>query len=209
MALNADKIPVIDLGRGLTDCLARLGLGKLLDTLTIATTSRSSDRWGSVIPRPSQWRSCLSGCGCQIEDFSRKTTIGHHFAEYLPFPVEFCKKWQNMLKDGDDHWRPFIFPGKSPVVIHFSHQPSNMIYVMMENMLRWRAGHGAATEGRKQFLVTWSRNLQTQWPSPQRPRRCRDWAQETKVKVLQQRREVAATGSSCHIGQGRWHLATH
>ena len=43
MALNADKIPLIDLGAGLTDCLARprprLGPGKLLDTLTIATTS--------------------------------------------------------------------------------------------------------------------------------------------------------------------------
>ena len=91
MALNADKIPVIDLGRGLTDCLARPGPGKLLDTLTIATTSRSSDRWGSVIPRPSQWRSCLSGCGCMIADFSRKTTVGHHFGEYWPFPVSFSK----------------------------------------------------------------------------------------------------------------------
>ena len=88
-----------------------------------------------------------------VEDFSRKTTVRHPFGEYWPFPVEFCKKWQNMLKDGDDHWRPFIFPGKSPVVIHFSHQPSNMICRMMENMLRWWAGHGAATAGENSFLL--------------------------------------------------------
>ena len=107
-----------------------------------------------------------------------------------------------MLKDGDDHWRPFIFPGKSPVVIHFSHQPSNMIYVMMENMLRWRAGHGAATAGENSFLLLGPETYKLSG----RVRSGRGDArlgQETKVKVLQQRREVAATGSSCHIGQGR------
>ena len=88
-----------------------------------------------------------------------------------------------MLKDGDDHWRPFIFPGKSPVVIHFSQQQSNMIYVMMENMLRWRAGHGAATAGENSFLLLGPETYKLSGRV-----RSGSWAQETKVKVLQQRR---------------------
>ena len=111
MALNADKIPLIDLGRGLTDCLAGSGPGKLLDTLTIATTSRSSDRWGSVIPRPSQWRSCLSGCGCMIADLSRKqqldiilVNIGH-FLLNLPKMTEPFQRRRWLLAT-------FYFPRK-------------------------------------------------------------------------------------------------
>ena len=73
-----------------------------------------------------------------------------------------------------------------------------MIYVMMENMLRWRAGHGAATAGENSFLLLGPETYKLSG----RVRSGR-WAQETKVKVLQQRREVAATGSSCHIGQDR------
>ena len=192
MALNADKIPVIDLGRGLTDCLARLGLGKLLDTLTIATTSRSSDRWGSVIPRPSQWRSCLSGCGCQIEDFSRKTTVGQLFAEYLPFPVEFCKKMTEHVKRRRWSLATFYFPRKiagghslqPPAIKHDLYDDGE--YAEMESWARCR------NCGRKQFLVTWSRNLQTQWPSPQRQL---GPGNKSEGVAAEERREVAATGS--------------
>ena len=109
-----------------------------------------------------------------------------------------------MLKDGDDHWRPFIFPGKSPVVIHFSHQPSNMIYVMMENMLRWRAGHGAATAGENSFLLLGPETYKLSG----RVRSGRGDARlgpgnKSEGVAAEERREVAATGSSCHIGQGR------
>ena len=199
MALNADKIPLIDLGPGLTDCLARprLGPGKLLDTLTIATTPLHGLQTGegrSYLDLRNGDSVCLYFPWLSYINFLSETTVwqfGHPFGKYWHFPkITLFMLHQQQRQPIVDwaHWRHFTSPAESPVVIHFSHQPSNMIYRMMENMLRWRAGHGATTAERKQFLVCWSRNLQTQWPRRQRPRRCKGWAQETKVKVLQQRR---------------------
>ena len=96
MALNADKIPLIDLGAGLTDCLARprLGPGKLLDTLTIATTSLHGLQTGEGRPyldlRNGDPVLLYMLVGFKIS--LGKQSVGNPFGEKWPFPVEFCKK---------------------------------------------------------------------------------------------------------------------